>query len=149
MIDVPDPNGVDPERLDRLAKTFIDQKHMTKTSQEREAQIKGIIKSLLDDFGNKDEHGHVWLPGHEYLVKHEARRSVVFNRERAEEFLKSSGDWEEGTELVPEHRELTEDSFSGYMFEHRNDDNAPPLEDFFDVSTNWALKVTEELQAEY
>lgn len=147
MNEVPDPNGVDPDRLDRLAKTFTDQKHMTKTSQEREEQLKNMIKGMLADWGHTDEKGHVWLPGNDYLIKHEARKSVRFNPQKAEEFLRSRGDWEEGTELVPEHRELTEDSFSGYMFEHRDD--TPPLEDFFDVSTSWAVKVINEEQVEY
>jgi hypothetical protein len=150
MYEVPEPEGVDPDRLDRIAKSFTDQKHMTKTSQEREEQLKQMIKSMLEDFGQRDENGHVWLPGHDYMIKHEARKTVRFNSERAEEYLKSrdADAWEKGTTMVPEHRELTEDSFSGYMFEHA-EEGGPTIEDFFDVSTSWAVKVTQEEQVEY
>ena len=148
MYDVPEPNGVDPDRLDRIAKTFTDQKHMTKTSQEREDQIKKMIKSMLEDFGQTDENGHVWLPGHDYMIKHEARKTVRFNSAKAEEYLTAKKHWVKGTTLVPEHRQLTEDSFSGYMFEHA-EDGGPTMEDFYDVSTSWAVKVTEEEQVEY
>lgn len=148
MFDVPDPHGVDPDRLDRLAKTFTDQKHMTKTSQEREDQIKQMLKSLLDDFGDRDENGHVWLPGHDFMIKHEARKTVRFNSDRAARYLKEKGDWEAGTEVVPEHRELTESSFAGYLFEHA-EEGGPAIEDFFDVTTSWALKVSQEEQADY
>lgn len=138
----------DADKLDRLSKRFNDQKHMTKTSTAQENQLKEMLKSLLEDYGTPDENGHVWLPGNDYMVKHEARRTVRFNAAKAEEYLRDIGHYLLGSEVVPEHREVTESSFTGYMFENR-DDNDPDLDDFFDVTTSWAVKVTEEGQVEY
>jgi hypothetical protein len=101
----------------------------------------------LETDGTPDEAGHVWLPGKETMVKYERRASTAFDYERAKLFLEETDAWEEGTELVPAHRVLTEDSFVAYIYENKPDGAKPT--DFYSTRETWAVKVTEEEQYDY
>lgn len=135
----------DPDKVDRVSRRFIDQKALTKASVAQEDTLKSMLKSLIADYGTPDENGHVWVPGRDYLVKHERRTTTGFDREKATKYLMEQDAWEAGTVEVPAHRELTEDSFMGYLYEHTDEDPA----DFMKASVNWAVKVTKEAQADY
>lgn len=80
-------------------------KDRKKDIEKREKELKGQLGTILEGEGVKDSKGSFKLVVGDKLVQKQARKSVKLNREKAEEFFKSIGIWEEVIEIKEEINE--------------------------------------------
>lgn len=110
-------------------------------------QKEGLRKELLEaiqEMGEEDDKGHRHIKfgddpveGRIRGITAQHRVSRTLNSERVEEFLKAKKLWLKGTEVVPEHRIISEELILGLNFGGTISDT--DLEALYDVGETWAF----------
>ena len=80
-------------------------KDRKKDIEKREKELKEQLGTILEAEGVKDSKGSFKLVVGDKLAQKQARKSVKLNREKAEEFFKSIGIWDEVIEIKEEINE--------------------------------------------
>lgn len=80
-------------------------KDRKKDIEKREKELKEQLGTILEAEGVKDSKGNFKLVVGDKLAQKQARKSVKLNREKAEEFFKSIGIWDEVIEIKEEINE--------------------------------------------
>ena len=84
----------------RLVQEYKAAKEMADTSKKRADGLKSQLIELVDERGYEGENGHRWFEVGEHKLKRERRVSKVFDRAACEEWARSTGLWDEVSEVV-------------------------------------------------
>ena len=113
-------------------------KDRKKDIEKREKELKEQLGTILEAEGVKDSKGSFKLVVGDKLAQKQARKSVKLNREKAEEFFKSIGIWDEVIEIKEEINEdyveqaLLADKFS-----------MEELEKISDIKVSYAIVIND------
>jgi len=163
LIRRPDNNGdsaaakqAAAEHHRRLAEEYDGQRELTKGATAQQKVLRDLIMKEIEEHGNVDENGNVWLPAMDWMLKDERRVSSTFDPEKAEEWLRKRGLWDAAKVTVPEqvipaHDIIGEESFNRFLWEHRTDDTLPneAPDELYNIKETHALQVTREEQYDY
>ena len=113
-------------------------KDRKKDLEKREKELKGQLGTILEGEGVKDSKGSFKLVVGDKLVQKQARKSVKLNREKAEEFFKSKGIWEEVIEIKEEiNEDLVEQALLAEKF------TMEELEKITDIKVSYAIVIND------
>lgn len=128
----------DPASLDieRLAEEYENAKAFEDSAKKRTLALRELLVSALQQDGEDDEKGNLWLSAGKFRIKYERRVSTSLDSAKLEEWAKENDLWEQLSETV---EVIVEDKVAVLSFERP--DLAPVLADFFVERSSWALKV--------
>lgn len=113
-------------------------KDRKKDIEKREKELKEQLGTILEGEGVKDSKGNFKLVVGDKLVQKQARKSVKLNREKAEEFFKSIGIWEEVIEVKEEiNEDLVEQALLAEKF------TMEELEKITDIKVSYAIVIND------
>lgn len=113
-------------------------KDRKKDIEKREKELKEQLGEILEGEGIKDSKGSFKLVVGDKLAQKQARKSVKLNRDRAEEFFKSIGIWEEVVEIK---EEINEDNVEQALLADKF--TMDELETITDVKTTYAIVIAD------
>lgn len=106
--------------VERLAQEYMKQKELSKALASKTEQLRELLIAALDREGQVDQDGHAWLPAGDVLLKKEKRQPKPFlDKERAEEWLKRLGAWEDVREVVVTEV-INEDALMAYVWDNKH-----------------------------
>ena len=105
--------------INRAVVEYLDTKSMSETIKKRVETMKANIRSYVEAHGEPDEKGNIWYEAGEHKVKIERRASVAINHDKAEQWLKEHGLWNNCSTVVPARRVLDEDKLLALGFERK------------------------------
>ena len=106
--------------VDRLTKEYLKHLDHQKKLEELTKQLKDLLRKAIEDDGEPDENGHIWLPSGHYLLKlQKSQPTPKLDVEKAEEWAKRKGIWTQVSELV---QVLSEDRLMAYMYDHQDEE---------------------------
>ena len=144
--------GLDTRYLDQLFRHHRNLGDRIRLTEKERTRTRAQVEELVQEHGVPDEKGHVWLPGEQFMAKRQKNKKTRFDPAKADRFLEEhgeEGDYEAATEVVPEHRVLTEESFNVWLWKnHHRFDNVSP-DDFKTTEVTWSIVVNEEEQYDY
>lgn len=113
-------------------------KDRKKDIEKREKELKEQLGTILEGEGVKDSKGSFKLVVGDKLVQKQARKSVKLNREKAEEFFKSIGIWEEVIEIKEEiNEDFVEQALLAEKF------TMEELEEITDIKVSYAIVIND------
>lgn len=113
-------------------------KDRKKDIEKREKELKDQLGQILEAEGVKDSKGSFKLVVGDKLVQKQARKSVKLNREKAEEFFKSIGIWEEVIEVKEEiNEDFVEQALLAEKF------TMEELEKITDIKVSYAIVIND------
>lgn len=122
----------------RLAEEYIKRKALLDQNQKDLDTIKDLLVKAIDAEGYTDDKGHKFLDVGEWRLQRQKRQGDKrLNRQKAEEWAKEKGFWDEVTTPV-----LSEDALLGYVYERRHTDPAlsETLKDLYEEAPiTWAF----------
>ena len=113
-------------------------KDRKKDIEKREKELKEQLGTILEAEGVKDSKGNFKLVVGDKLVQKQARKSVKLNREKAEEFFKSIGIWDEVIEIK---EEINEDYVGQALFADKF--SMEELEEITDIKVTYAIVIND------
>lgn len=119
----------------KLVEEFVSQKKLLSQLEARVDKIKKELSTVVEEFGTKDDSGHIWLNvgGHE--LKRERRVSKTFNATQAEEWARSQGLWDDVKEVI---ERISEDKLLGIAWNDKS--LLPTVQNFYTEKETWAFK---------
>lgn len=136
--------------LERVVEEYVKEAALAKSLDKVIGDYKKMLVEAVDKQGEPDAKGHRWLTVGRYLLQRQKRQGEKFiNKERAEDWAKARGVWDE-VKVVRE--ELDEDALLAYMYEHRRDEELEvEFQDLYDTpQATWAfMPVVEEKPIDY
>lgn len=128
-------NKYDEQYLTRLVEDFVSQKKLLSQLETRVDKMKKELSTVVDEYGTPDDSGHIWLNvgGHE--LKRERRVSKSFNSEKAEEWAREQGLWNDVKEVI---ERLSEDKLVGLAWNDKT--HLPMVQTFYTEKETWAFK---------
>lgn len=113
-------------------------KDRKKDIEKREKELKEQLGIILEGEGVKDSKGSFKLVVGDKLVQKQARKSVKLNREKAEEFFKSIGIWDEVIEIKEEiNEDFVEQALLAEKF------TMEELEKITDIKVSYAIVIND------
>jgi hypothetical protein len=129
------------EDIERLSEEYVNTKSMLDKVTTRLNELKEALTRLVDEQGQPDEKGNLWLPAGNRQLKKERRSSLSFDEESAEQWAKSEGIFNDVKRVI--FKEVVdEDKLLAYAWEHR--EASPIIESFNKEKVTWAFKVVEK-----
>ena len=113
-------------------------KDRKKDIEKREKELKDQLGQILEAEGVKDSKGSFKLVVGDKLAQKQARKSVKLNREKAEEFFKSIGIWEEVIEIK---EEINEDYVEQALLAEKF--TVDELEEITDIKVTYAIVIND------
>ena len=113
-------------------------KDRKKDIEKREKELKDQLGQILEGEGIKDSKGSFKLIVGDKLAQKQARKSVKLNREKAEEFFKSIGIWDDVIEIK---EEINEDSVEQALLTEKF--TMEELEDITDIKVTYAIIIND------
>ena len=113
-------------------------KDRKKDIEKREKELKDQLGQILEGEGIKDSKGSFKLIVGDKLAQKQARKSVKLNREKAEEFFKSIGIWDDVIEIK---EEINEDSVEQALLAEKF--TMEELEDITDIKVTYAIIIND------
>lgn len=119
----------------KLVEDFVSQKKLLSQLEARVDKLKKELSTVVEEFGSKDDSGHIWLNigGHE--LKRERRVSKTFNATQAEEWSRSQGLWDDVKEVI---ERISEDKLLGIAWNDKS--LLPTVQTFYTEKETWAFK---------
>lgn len=111
-------------------------KDRKKDIEKREKELKEQLGIILEGEGVKDSKGSFKLVVGDKLAQKQAKKSVKLNREKAEEFFKSIGIWDEVIEIK---EEINEDSVEQALLAEKF--TMEDLEKITDIKVSYAIVI--------
>ena len=111
-------------------------KDRKKDIEKREKELKEQLGTILEAEGVKDSKGSFKLVVGDKLAQKQARKSVKLNREKAEEFFKSIGIWDEVIEVK---EEINEDYVEQALLAEKF--TMEELEEITDIKVSYAIVI--------
>ena len=113
-------------------------KDRKKDIEKREKELKEQLGTILEGEGVKDSKGSFKLVVGDKLAQKQARKSVKLNREKAEEFFKSIGIWDEVIEIK---EEINEDYVEQALLAEKF--TMEELEKITDIKVSYAIVIND------
>lgn len=113
-------------------------KDRKKDIEKREKELKDQLGQILEAEGIKDSKGNFKLVVGDKLAQKQARKSVKLNREKAEEFFKSIGIWDEVIEVK---EEINEDYVEQALLAEKF--TMEELEEITDIKVSYAIVIND------
>lgn len=135
------PTGYDPSDLDRLVQEYLNTKSMADKVNTRLDELKATLTKYVDNHGQPDEKGSLWLPVGSCQIKKERRSSKFFDEDAATAWAKEQGIFNDVKRIVIKEW-VDMDLLLEYAWEHR--EVAPVIESFNKEKVTWAFKVVEK-----
>jgi len=106
------------DHAERLTEEYLRHLDHIAMLQKTVSEYKDQLNRMVEENGDPDDKGHQWLPAGKYLLQRQRRQGKkVLNIQRAEEWAKEQGIWEEVSKTVTV---LDEDALVGYIYENRD-----------------------------
>jgi hypothetical protein len=116
--------------VEKLAEQYVKRKDLADSVNSQVEEMKKLLTKAVDGEGTPDEKGHRWLTAGKYLLQRQKRQGKKYiNRERAEQWARDRGLWED---VKVTREDLDEDRLLGWFYEHQSDDNEKALEQLYD-----------------
>ena len=109
---------------------------MADTSKKRADGLKSQLIELVDERGYEGENGHRWFEVGEHKLKRERRVSKSFDAGACETWAKSTGLWDEVSEVV---EVLSEDKVLALAWD--DPEIRAEIEAFYVERETWAFKL--------
>jgi hypothetical protein len=114
------------DHTERIVEEYLRHLDHIDMLQKAVNEYKKQLNQLVEEQGDPDDKGHQWLPAGKYLLQRQRRQGKkILNIQRAEEWAKSRGIWDDVSKTITV---LDEDALVGYIYEHRGEEG---LEDQF------------------
>jgi hypothetical protein len=138
------------DHAERLTEEYLRHLDHITMLQKTVNEYKDQLNKMIEENGEPDDKGHQWLPVGKYLLQRQRRQGKkMLNLQRAEEWAKEQGIWEEVSKTITV---LDEDALVGYVYEHRDEEGLEEqFQDLHDTSpTTYAfMKPVEEENYDY
>lgn len=142
----------DESIIERYAEEYLKTDQAISGLNKVKEDIKGKLKAHVEEQGDIDDKGHKWVQAGRYFMQVQRRQGQeALNKERAEEWAKEKGIWDEVKKEVT-MTFLDEDALLGYMFDNRDDKELErEFKELYDVpAPTWAfMKPVEEEHYDY
>lgn len=122
--------------LQRLTEEFKKSKEALESLEKRHNDMKKELTEAVISHGSVDNNGHIWLEIGDFKLKRERRVSRSFDTNRATEWAKENGYWDDVKEVI---EVLSEDKVLGLAW--TNDDLKDTVQSFYTEKEVWAFKV--------
>jgi hypothetical protein len=129
----------DTEYVQRLLEEYHNAKQFSDAATKRTDELKSELGKIVEQYGQADDKGHLWVGVGSHALKRERRVSKNLNVDAAETWAKGNGLWEEVSEVV---ERLSEDRLLSLAWE--KPDYAEEIGDLYTDRIIWAFKVVEE-----
>tara|TARA_Y100001949_G_scaffold67314_1_gene56983 strand:+ start:235 stop:645 length:411 start_codon:yes stop_codon:yes gene_type:complete len=120
----------------RLVQEYKAAKEMADTSKKRADGLKSQLIELVDERGYEGENGHRWFEVGDHKLKRERRVSKSFDAAACEEWAKSTGLWDEVSEVI---EMLSEDKVLALAWD--DPEIRSEIEAFYVERETWAFKL--------
>ena len=127
---------IDTSYLQRLTEEFKKSKAALDSLEKRHNEMKKELTEAVTTHGVADNNGHIWLEVGDFKLKRERRVSRSFDTERATEWAKENGYWDDVKEVI---EVLSEDKVLGLAW--TNNDLKDTVQSFYTEKEVWAFKV--------
>lgn len=140
----------------RYAVEYLGAKEAAERFEGQRKNLREVLLGRIEQFGEPDQQGNIWLPAIDHMMKAERRIKIVFDAEKAEEWLRANGWWDDAKvevpeQVIPAHDVITEDALAAFLYRMREDDSVPAElpSTVYNEKESFALKVTKETQYDY
>jgi hypothetical protein len=128
----------EPISIERLADEYQKAKEFEDKAKAHTASLREALVAALQESGDPDDRGNLWIDGGRFRIKYERRLSTSLEVDKVEVWAKEQGLWDTITETVTV---VDDGKLARLAFERP--DLAPLLSEFYRQRESWALKVTE------
>lgn len=128
----------EPLPVERLAEEYQKAKDFEEKAKAHTASLREALVAALQDSGDPDDRGNLWLDGGRFRIKYEKRVSTSLDMDKVEVWAQQNDMWDAITSQVVV---IDEDKMARIAFERP--EFAPILSEFYRQRESWALKVTE------
>jgi len=112
--------------IERVTEEYLKQLNHVEMLKKQLDEYKKVLVDAITRDGEEDDKGHQWLPAGQYMLQRQRRQGArSINPERAEQWAKDRGVWDEVSKVL---RVVDEDALVAYIYDHRDEDG---LEDEF------------------
>jgi hypothetical protein len=130
--------------LEKLASEYLRSKQAADAMAARAKELKNILSKAVEERGDEDDKGHLWMNAGRYLLQRQKRQSApFFNKGAAEKWAKDNGLWDslKKTTVI---EEVHEDDLVAYVFQNPEFESA--LRDLYTVpEPTWAFMSPQEV----
>jgi hypothetical protein len=102
----------------KLAQQYVAIRNQIKEMKKRKKELGGRIKEYAEQNADPDNNGNFYLSDDNYTFGKQARQSVGIDEEKAEEYLKELGIWEQASKV---ERKVDEDKIEDLLEEGKLD----------------------------
>lgn len=103
--------------VERITEEYLKQKRLLDSLNKTVGEYKEMLSKVIDEQGDPDEKGHKWYHAGRYMLKRQKSQGDKFlNHERAEEWAKKKGIWDQVNKTLVV---LDEDAILGYIWDHK------------------------------
>lgn len=128
-------NNLDTAYVEKLAQDFKAAKEALATFEKRTNDLKKELSSIVESNGLEDDKGNLWLEVGDLKLKRERRLQVTFDSQRAEEWAKENGYWDEIKEVI---EVVSEDKVLGLAWQ--DETLSRTIQSFYNEKETWAFK---------
>jgi hypothetical protein len=131
--------------LEKLAEEYLRSKTAADAMAARAKELKTILSRAIDDRGDEDEKGHMWLGAGRFLLQRQKRQAPPsFNKEAAEKWAKGNDLWDELKRTIV-IEEVNEDDLVAFVF--KNPEYESELRSLYNVpEPTWAFMTPQEVE---
>lgn len=129
---------LDPEYLARLTEEYERAREFAESAMRRADELKSQLSKFVEQYGQEDEKGNLWLPAGVSELKRERRVSRKLNAVSAEIWAKNNNLWDVVSEVV---EQVSEDKLLNLAWETTK--YADDIADLYQEKITWAFKVIE------
>lgn len=127
----------EPVSVERLAEEYQRAKDFEEKAKAHTASLRESLVAALQESGDADDRGNIWLDGGRFRVKYERRVSTTLEVDKVEVWARENDLWDAVTETVVM---VDDNKLARLAFERP--ELAPVLSEFYRQRESWALKVT-------
>ena len=120
----------------RLVEEYKSAKDLADSSKKRADALKKELSDLVEAEGYEGDNGHQWYEIGDYKLKRERRVSKSFDSDECEQWAKTTGLWDEVSEVV---EVLSEDKDLGLAWD--DPEIREEIERFYKEKVTWAFKL--------
>ena len=120
----------------RLVEEYKSAKDLADSSKKRADALKKELSDLVESEGYEGDNGHQWYEIGDYKLKRERRVSKSFDSDECEKWAKTTGLWDEVSEVV---ELLSEDKVLALAWDDR--DVREASDHFYKEKETWAFKL--------
>jgi hypothetical protein len=138
------PQHVVSETSEMLTREYLNTKYMLDKTTARFNELKKALSDLVDEQGQADDKGSLWMAAGEHQCKREKRLSISLDEDAAEGWAKEIGIWDDVKVVV---EKIDPDKLMAACW--GNEEYSEKMESLFKEKVTWAFKVIEGKKSYY